>query len=215
MARAQKGQKRFQRPGGKRVAAAAFLLVAPAPRSAAARFRKDREDRLLDMEPVLGLVEDDRARIVEDGLLDLLAGWAGRQCMKRASGLAAAKRPPSPRRGACARPGGLALLLLAHAGPDIRVDDVGALHGLAGSIVKQSRPPTLGPQLGADLLLGSSPAGPASEHPHPEEAGAEDPGIGHVEARVAEEGDLAAPRGRPRGRRSGPAHRSAAVKASA
>jgi hypothetical protein len=39
------------------------------------------------------------------------------------------------------------------------------------------------------------PGGARERDPHPEEAGAEDPGIGHVEARVAEKRDLAAPEG--------------------
>ena len=88
---------------------------------------------------------------------------------------------------------GRGLLLLPHAGPDVRVDYVGPGHRLhrVGRELELRRA-ALGLELRPDPLLGLVPLWAGQRDPHPEEAGPKDPGIGHVEARVPEKGDLAA-----------------------
>ena len=145
------------------------------------------------MEPVLGLVEDHAAGVVEDGLLDLLARVGGEAVHEERVGLGGGKEFPGDRIGAETAHAFGRLVLLAHAGPDIGIDEIGSGRGLerVGRVVEVGGP-AAGLEKGADLLAGFVVPGPGQGQPHAEEAGSEDPGVGHVEPGVAEECDLAA-----------------------
>jgi len=159
------------------------------------------------VEPVLGLVEDDRARIVEHGLLNLLARVRRQAVHEEGVGLGGCEQ--AGRDGVRAHPlgPGAGLALLPHARPDVRVDDVGARdrpHGV-GRELEVGRP-ALGCQLRPDVRLGLEPLRARERDSHAEQARPEDPGVRHVEARVAKERDLAAPeRGHEVALRAGPA----------
>ena len=71
---------------------------------------------------------------------------------------------------------GLGLLLPAHARPDVRADDVGAGHGLAGiAREREVGGAALGLQLGPDPGARLEARRPGKRDPHPEEARPEDP----------------------------------------
>ena len=85
------------------------------------------------------------------------------------------------------------LLLLAHAHPDIGVNDIGILHRLEriGGELVTAREALLGEQrieIGARLEA----LGARERDLHAEQIGAEHPRVGHVARRIAEERDLAA-----------------------
>ena len=118
-------------PGRRSRVAASRARAARPPRRGRRSRDDEREQRLLRVEAVLGLVPGGGLRAVEHLLRDLLAvvggqaveddGVVGRACDERVVDREAGERLEP------ARP----FLLLAHARPDVRVEDIGAVGGLA------------------------------------------------------------------------------------
>src|SRR5215471_13811883 len=155
------------------------------PRSIAAEQADD--DALLGVEPVLRLVEDQAPRPVEHGVGDLLAAMGGEAVHDEGRRRGQAEQPlveliPLKRLEPL-----LAVGLLPHADPRVRVDHVRALDGLA-RVGGQPHAAAELPARRQDRLAGLEPGRRGHHRRRAEQGGDEQHGMAHVVA-VADPGE--------------------------